>query len=132
MIKIKGRLLLNETLLADGCIISKDCKFTIPEKVPIVWNFDHSPEGVIGSGTVSEDDKGLLLDGIIFDDKLKENTQSASEKGGIGGFYNKVKYDKDIRKRNRVTEANVVKASILPGGNHSPIHPDFTFKIVED
>ena len=39
MIKLEGRVLLFDVINQLSNKISKDCKLTMPEKVPLTWNF---------------------------------------------------------------------------------------------
>lgn len=85
--KIEGRLLLFDVENADGSRISPDCKIDIPEKVPIVKDFNMSdPNSCIGSASVSKDEKGLIFTGNIPDDF------DTDDYPGCGGYYTGVTY----------------------------------------
>ena len=124
MAKAIGRLLLFETLLGNGSIISRDCKIDIPDKVPVSLKFyPCEPRDIIGSATVSRDDKGLTfesdfpLEYSIFDTSDMHDEMLP----GCGGFYNNVKRDGT----GKVTEMNL-KSIML---TESPVHEDFTWEI---
>lgn len=85
--KIEGRLLLFDVENADGSRISPDCKIDIPEKVPIVNDFNfNDPNSCIGSASVSIDEKGLIFTGNIPDDFDTDYYP------GCGGYYTGVTY----------------------------------------
>ena len=85
--KIEGRLLLFNVENADGSRISSDCKIDIPEKVPIVKDFNtRDPNNCIGSASVLKDEKGLIFTGNIPDDF------DTNDYPGCGGYYTGVTY----------------------------------------
>ena len=57
MIKLEGRVLLFDVVNQPFDKIPKDCKLTIPEKVPLTWNFEHDKP--IGFVLPIRDDKGI-------------------------------------------------------------------------
>lgn len=57
MIKLEGRVLLFDVINQLSNKIPKDCKLTMPEKVPLTWNFEHNKP--IGFATPIRDDKGI-------------------------------------------------------------------------
>lgn len=80
--KIEGRLLLFDVENADGSRISPDCKIDIPERVPIVKDFEtNDPNNCIGSASVSIDEKGLIFTGNI------PNDFDTNGYPGCGGYY---------------------------------------------
>ena len=58
MIKLEGRVLLFDVINQLSNKISKDCKLTMPEKVPLTWNFEHDKP--IGFATPIRDDKAFM------------------------------------------------------------------------
>lgn len=123
MSKAIGRLLLFDTLLADGNIISHDCKIDIPDKVTVsLRSVPYESHDIIGSATVIRDDKGLIFES---DFPLKYSIFDTSDMHemlpGCGGFYNNVKRDGT----GKVTEMNL-KSIML---TESPVHEDFTWEI---
>lgn len=80
--KIEGRILLFDVIHADGSLMPPDCKIDIPEKVPIVKDFEiGDPNSCIGSASVSIDDRGLVFTGDIQDDFDTDGYP------GCGGYY---------------------------------------------
>ena len=57
--KLKGRLLLFDTINIDNDVFPKDCKISIPEKIPLTYKFSH--DKVIGFAEVTRDDIGLVV-----------------------------------------------------------------------
>ena len=87
--KLKGRLLLFDTVNQDSDIFPKDCKITIPEKVPLTYDFNHFK--AIGFAEVTQDDKGLVVtaETILnpyYDDETLRSVLG-NEKIGVGGYY---------------------------------------------
>lgn len=86
--KIEGRILLFDVIHADTTLYSSDCKIDIPEKVPIVKDFEmNDPNSCIGSASVSIDDRGLIFTGDIPDDFDTDGYP------GCGGYYTSVESD---------------------------------------
>lgn len=78
MIIFEGRALLFDSVNKNGTrSFSKDCEIKIPEKVPLLWNFESSsPEKLLGFASLQKDDKGLLCKCEVrdsLDDILKED-----------------------------------------------------------
>ena len=84
---LEGRILLFNNVSKNGDIFSKDCKIDIPEKVPLMWNFNH--EKVIGFANVTKDDKGLIVKAETFSNEMigVEDLSSIFEDGKIGEEY---------------------------------------------
>lgn len=83
--KIEGRILLFDVVHADGSLMPSDCKIDIPEKVPIIKDFNtRDPNSCIGSASVSVDDRGLVFTGDIPDDFDTDGYP------GCGGYYTSV------------------------------------------
>lgn len=83
--KIEGRILLFDVVHADGSFMPSDCKIDIPEKVPIIKDFNmRDPNSCIGSASVSVDDRGLVFTGDIPDDFDTDGYP------GCGGYYTSV------------------------------------------
>ena len=84
--KIEGRILLFDVIHTDESLIPSDCKIDIPEKVPIVKGFQMTdPNSLIGSASVSIDDRGLIFTGEIPDDFDTDGYP------GCSGYYVSVK-----------------------------------------
>ena len=127
--KIKGRLLLFDELNSDRSLFKKDCNITIPEKIPLVWNFKlQDPDNILGTAIVKRDEEGLILTGEITNQKFIDFLNNEGIEGlGIGGFYNQLKCEETESAKRVVTSCNLVLSSIIPG----PVNPKYTFKIIE-
>ena len=93
IIKMTGRLLCFDKPDAIGCYFPKNCDITFPEKVPVVREFRHyDPTAVLGSATVTKDERGLVCDVCIFAnidrDTLREYFH---DELFIGGYYTGIK-----------------------------------------
>lgn len=114
MIIFEGRALLFDSVNKRGThSFSKDCKIEIPEKVPVLWNFDfEDPEKVLGFASLKKDDDGLLCRCELrdsFSDIFNE------DKYFVGGYYTEVNYQME-NKIMIVTSCRVKALSILPEG----------------
>lgn len=114
MIIFEGRALLFESVNKQGTFsFLKDCKIEIPEKVPLLWNFDfEDPERVLGFASLKKDDQGLLCKCELkdsLDDVFKEDEYF------VGGYYTETEYRME-NKLMMVTSCRVKALSILPEG----------------
>lgn len=127
--EIKGRLLLFNELNSDGSLFTKDCNITIPEKMPLVWNFKlHDPDNILGNAVVKRDEEGLILTGEIINQNFINLLNNEGIKGlGIGGFYNQLKYDETEYVKHIITSCNLILSSIVT----APVNPKYTFEIIE-
>ena len=95
--KLEGRILLFDIVNKNRDIFSKDCKIDIPEKVPLIWDFNH--EKIIGFANVTKDNKGLVAKAETFSNEIidVEDLSSIFEDGkiGAGGYYTNVKKHSD-------------------------------------
>ena len=95
--KLQGRILLFDEVNLNKDIFSASCNITIPEKVPLTWNFNR--DQVIGSAKATIDDIGItfiaetLSNDMIGVDDLRSILEN--RKIGVGGFYNNIKYHED-------------------------------------
>lgn len=85
--KLQGRILLFDKVNLNRDIFPKDCKLTIPEKVPLTWNFDRN--GPIGVAEVTSDDIGLVATAETFSNDIRDVLTDS--KIGAGGYYTGVK-----------------------------------------
>ena len=88
---MKGRLLLFDTLDKTGLFFPKNCELTYPEKVPVIREFSYDdPDAVLGSATVSKDEKGLVCNVELtnFDRDILRN--EFNDEIYIGGYYDAV------------------------------------------
>ena len=126
---LEGRILLFNTVSKNGDIFSKDCKFDIPEKVPLTWNFNH--EKVIGFANVTKDDKGLSAKAETFSNEMigVEDLSSIFEDGkfGAGGFYTNVKMHNNGSSI-VVNEAKLREVALVS----DPVNEEYSFEIVEE
>ena len=126
---LEGRILLFNTVSKNGDIFSKDCKFDIPEKVPLTWNFNH--EQVIGFANVTKDDKGLSAKAETFSNEMIEVGDLSSifkdGKIGAGGYYTNVKMHNN-RLSIVVNEAKLSEVALVL----NPVNEEYSFEIVEE
>ena len=120
--KLKGRILLFDTVNCNRDIFPKDCKITFPAKIPLTWNFQH--EKVIGFAEVTRDNKGLIATAEIFtDDYIREILTDG--KIGAGGFFISVK-KQDVDSLIVVHEARLVEVALVL----APVCEEYLFEIV--
>ena len=128
-IKLKGRILLFDTVNKSKDIFPKDCEIDIPEKIPLLWNFDHNR--CIGVAEVTKDDKGLIAKAEITpnihyteDDVCKVFKDN---KFGVGGYYNKVKKHSEGNSI-VIDEATLREVSLVL----DPVNDEYYFEIVKE
>lgn len=129
-IKLEGRVLLFDKVNVTGNKFSKDCKVTIPEKVPLTLEF--IPDAPIGHASVIKDNLGIyakaetIPNDYISDEDLK-NILNDRKKIGVGGFYDRVKrheeYGMDI-----IDEATLWSIGLTS----YPVCDEYYFEIVEE
>lgn len=92
--KLQGRILLFDEVNLNKDIFPTSCNITIPEKVPLTWDFKH--DQVIGFAKATIDDIGItFIAETLSNDMIGvDNLRSIFENGkiGVGGFYTNVKY----------------------------------------
>ena len=126
--KLQGRILLFDEVNLNKDIFSASCDITIPEKVPLTFDFKH--DKIIGSAKATIDDIGItfvsetLSNDIIGVDDLRSIFENG--KIGVGGFYNNIKYHYDrnfiIIDKARLCEIALVLA---------PVRKEYYCKIVD-
>ena len=126
--KLQGRILLFDEANLNKDIFSASCDITIPEKVPLTFDFKH--DKIIGSAKATIDDIGItfvsetLSNDIIGVDDLRSIFENG--KIGVGGFYNNIKYHEDrnfiIIDKARLCEIALVLA---------PVRKEYYCKIVD-
>ena len=127
--KLEGRILLFDTVNLNKDIFPKDCKITIPEKLPLTWQFDQRKP--IGFAEVSKDDKGLVATAETFPDDyigVKDIREILTDgKIGAGGYYNKVK-------RHNEGNLTVIDEATLRaiGLVLAPVREEYSFEIIEE
>lgn len=129
MIKLEGRVLLFDVINQLSNKIPKDCKLTMPEKVPLTWNFEHDKP--IGFATPIRDDKGIYATAETFSNEYIgiEDIRDILTDGkiGVGGYY-------IINKRHNEGELDIIdEATLLEIGlTLAPVREEYYFKIVEE
>lgn len=127
--KLEGRILLFDTVNKNRDIFPKDCKITIPEKIPLTWDFHH--DQILGIAEVIRDDLGLIAKAEIISNAYikEEDLKSIFENGkiGAGGFYNRVKKHND-GSFIVVDEATLCSVALVL----APVHEEYYLKIVEE
>lgn len=129
MIKLEGRVLLFDVINQLSNKISKDCKLTVPEKVPLTWNFEHDKP--IGFATPIRDDKGIYATAETFSNEyigIKDIRDILTDgKIGVGGYYS-------INKRHNEGELDIIdEATLLEIVlTLAPVREEYYFKIVEE
>lgn len=128
MIKLEGRVLLFDVV--DRLYeIPKDCKLTIPEKVPLTWRFEHDKP--IGFVMPIRDDKGIYATAETFSNEyigIKDILDILTDgKIGVGGYYR-------INKMHEEGELDIIDEAILLeiGLTLAPVREEYYFKIVEE
>ena len=95
--KLQGRILLFDEVNLNKDIFPTSCNITIPEKIPLTWDFKQ--DKVIGFAKATIDDIGITFIAETFSNDIigVDNIRSIFEnrKIGVGGFYTNVKYHKD-------------------------------------
>lgn len=95
--KLQGRILLFDEVNLNKDIFPTSCNITIPEKVPLTWDFKH--DQVIGFANATIDDIGITFIAETLSNNMigVDDLRSIFENGkiGVGGFYTRVKYHED-------------------------------------
>ena len=131
MIKLEGRVLLFDVINQLSYKINKipkDCKLTMPEKVPLIWNFEHDKP--IGFAIPIRDDKGIYATAETFSNEYigVEDIRVILTDGkiGVGGYYR-------INKMHTEEGLDIIdEATLLDIGlTLAPVCEEYYFKIVE-
>ena len=95
--KLQGRILLFDEVNLNNDIFSASCNITIPEKVPLTWDFKQ--DKIIGFAKATIDDIGItFIAETLSNDMIGvDDLRSIFENGkiGVGGYYNNIKYHDD-------------------------------------
>lgn len=121
--RIKGRILSFDTINQNRDIFLKDCRITIPEKVPLTWLFQQS--NVLGFAEITRDDNGLVADAETFQDDIRELFTDG--RMGAGGYYRNVKWYKEGN-LTVIDEARLCEVALTL----APVNKDYYFEIVEE
>lgn len=107
--KYEGRLLNLGTVDSMNRIFAKDCVLTVPDKVPVCWNFNSNDmSSVIGNAEIFRDEKGLSCKVNLTNEKLIDSEYF------VGGYYTDVKLHKEGTKA-VIDAARLVSMSITLG-----------------
>lgn len=124
--KIEGRILLFDVVNLNRDIFPKTCIIDIPERVPLLWNYNRSKP--IGVAKVRRDDDGLFCEAeILHSERINDDVIESIFDGGrfgAGGFYTHVRK----RKNNDliiVTEANLNAVALVI----APVRDEYYFEI---
>ena len=126
--KLQGRILLFDEVNLAKDVFSASCNITIPEKVPLTWDF--KKDKIIGSANATIDDIGItfiaetLSNDMIGVDDLRSIFEN--RKIGVGGFYTNVKYHEDGNFK-IIDEARLCEIAITL----APVRKEYYCKIVE-
>lgn len=92
MIKMTGKILIFDKPTKNGDMISKDCKITLPETVPVTWEFQRTcPGDVIGTAIVAKQPDCVTCD-IKLHKFDREFLRDQNDEIGIGGYYDQVSF----------------------------------------
>ena len=126
--KLQGRILLFDEVNLAKDVFSASCNITIPEKVPLTWDF--KKDKIIGSANATIDDIGItfiaetLSNEMIGIDDLRSIFEN--EKIGVGGYYTNIKYHED-RNFKIIDEARLCQIALV----HDPVRTEYYCEIVE-
>lgn len=126
--KLQGRILLFDEVNLNKDIFSASCDITIPEKVPLTFDFKH--DKIIGSAKATIDDIGItfisetLSNDMIGVDYLRSIFEN--RKIGVGGFYTNIKYHKD-KNFIIIDKARLCEIALVP----DPVRKEYYCKIVD-
>ena len=126
--KLQGRILLFNEVNLNKDIFSASCNITIPEKVPLTWDFKQ--DQIIGSANATIDDIGItfiaetLSNDMIGVDDLRSIFEN--RKIGVGGYYNNIKYHEDGNFK-IIDEARLCQIALV----HDPVRTEYYCEIVE-
>ena len=128
MIKLEGRVLLFDAVNQTSDKFAKDCKLTIPEKVPLTWEFKHDKP--IGFVMPIRDDKGIYATAETFSNEYigVEDIRDILTDGkiGVGGCYRVNKMHKE-GELFIIDEATLLEIGLTLG----PVREEYYFKIME-
>ena len=109
-------------------IFSASCDITIPEKVPLTFNFKH--DKIIGFAKATIDDIGItFISGTLSNDMIGvDDLRSILKNGkiGVGGFYTNIKYHEDGNFK-IIDEARLCEIALVP----DPVRKEYYCKIVD-
>ena len=126
--KLQGRILLFNEVNLTNDIFYASCNITIPEKVPLTFNFNR--DQVIGFAKATIDDIGITFIAEILSNEMigVDDLRSKFENGkiGVGGYYNNIKYHDD-RNFRIIDEARLCEIALVP----DPVRKEYYCEIVD-
>lgn len=126
--KLHGRILLFDEVNLNKDIFPTSCNITIPEKIPLTWDFKQ--DQVIGFAKTTIDDIGIMFiaetlsNEMIGVDDLRSKFEN--EKIGVGGYYTNIKYHED-RNFRIIDEARLYQIALVP----DPVRKEYYCEIVD-
>ena len=126
--KLKGRILLFDEVNLNKDIFHTSCDITIPEKVPLTWDFKQ--DKIIGFAKATIDDIGItfiaetLSNDMIGVDDLRSIFKNG--KIGVGGFYTNIKRHEE-RNFIIIDKARLCQIALVP----DPVRTEYYCEIVE-
>ena len=127
--KLQGRILLFNEVNLNKDIFPTSCNITIPEKIPLTWDFKQ--DQVIGFAKATIDDIGITFIAETFSNDMigVDNLRSIFEnrKIGVGGFYTNVKYHEDGNFK-IIDEARLFEIALVLG----PVRKEYYCEIMEE
>ena len=125
--KLQGRILLFDEVNLNKDIFPTSCDITIPEKVPLTFDFKH--DKIIGFAKATIDDIGItFISGTLSNDIIGvDDLRSILENGkiGVGGFYTNIKYHED-RNFIIIDKARLCEIALVP----DPVRKEYYCKII--
>ena len=126
--KLQGRILLFDEVNLNKDIFSASCNITIPEKVPLTWDF--KKDKIIGFAKATIDDIGITFIAETLSNEMigVDDLRSKFENGkiGVGGFYTNVKYHEDGNFK-IIDEARLFEIALVL----DPVRTEYYCEIVE-
>ena len=125
--KLQGRILLFDEANLNKDIFPTSCNITIPEKIPLTWDFKQ--DQVIGFAKTTIDDIGIMFIAETLSNEMigVDNLRSKFENGkiGVGGYYTNIK-DHEDRNFRIIDEARLCQISLVP----DPVRKEYYCEIV--
>ena len=126
--KLQGRILLFDEVNLNKDIFPTSCNITIPEKIPLTWDFKQ--DQVIGFAKGTIDDIGITFIAETLSNEMigADDLRSKFENGkiGVGGYYTNIKYHED-RNFRIIDEARLYQIALVP----DPVRKEYYCEIVD-
>lgn len=127
--KLQGRILLFNEVNLTNDIFYASCNITIPEKVPLTFNFNR--DQVIGFAKATIDDIGITFIAETLSNEMigVDDIRSKFENGkiGVGGYYTNIK-NHDDRNFRIIDEARLCEIALVP----DPVRKEYYCEIVDE